>query len=112
MIDDLPYKVGNWSPKNDGNKYRGPIPMYTALMVSSNVCTARLMDAVGVRPVIQLARVMGITTPIPYDYTIALGSHSVKLFEMTRAFGVFANGGYRVEPYAIERVESSRGTVL
>lgn len=112
MIDDLPFKVGDWTPKNYGNKYRGPIPLYTALMVSSNVCTARLMDAIGVRPVIQLARVMGITTPIPYDYTISLGSNSVKLFEMTRAYGVFANGGFKVEPYAIERVESSRGTIL
>ncbi len=112
MIDDLPVKIGNWTPKNYGNKYRGSIPLYTALMVSSNVCTARLMDAIGVRPVIQLARVMGISTPIPYDYTISLGSNSVKLFEMTRAYGVFANGGFRVEPYAIERVESSRGTVL
>ncbi len=112
MIDDLPFRAGDWTPKNYGNKYRGPIPLYTALMVSSNVCTARLMDAVGVRAVIQLARVMGITTPIPYDYTISLGSNSVKLFEMTRAYGVFANGGFKVEPYAIERVESSRGTVL
>jgi len=112
MIDDLPVTLGNWTPRNYGNKYRGPIPMYTALMVSSNVCAARLMDAIGVRPVIQLARVMGISTPIPYDYTIALGSNSVKLFEMTRAFGVFANGGYKVEPYAIEKVESSRGTTL
>ena len=112
MIEDLPVKLGNWTPKNYGNKYRGKIPLYTALMVSSNVCAARLMDEIGVRPVIQLARVMGITTPIPYDYTIALGSNSVKLFEMTRAFGVFANGGYKVDPYAIERVESSRGTIL
>ena len=112
MIDDLPYKIGDWTPRNYGNKYRGPIPMYTALMISSNVCTARLMDAIGVRPVIQLARVMGITTAIPYDYTISLGSNSVKLFEMTRAYGAFANGGFRVEPYAIERIESSRGTIL
>ena len=112
MVDDLPYRIGDWTPRNYGNKYRGPIPIYTALMISSNVCTARLMDAIGIRPVIQLARVMGITTPIPYDYTISLGSNSVKLFEMTRAYGVFANGGFRVEPYAIERVESSRGTVL
>ena len=112
MIEDLPVRIGNWTPKNYGNKYRGKIPLYTALMVSSNVCTARLMDEIGVRPVIQLARVMGITTPIPYDYTISLGSNSVKLFEMTRAYGVFANGGFLVEPYAIERVESSRGTVL
>ena len=112
MVDDLPYKIGDWTPKNYGNKYRGPIPLYTALMISSNVCTARMMDAIGVRPVIQLARVMGITTQIPYDYTISLGSNSVKLFEMTRAYGVFANGGFRVEPYAIERIESSRRTVL
>lgn len=112
MVDDLPYKIGDWTPKNYANKYRGPIPIYTALMISSNVCTARLMEATGIRPVIQLARVMGISTPIPYDYTISLGSNSVKLFEMTRAYGVFANGGFRVEPYAIERVESSRGTVL
>ena len=112
MIDDLPFKVGDWTPKNYGNKYRGPIPLYTAFMVSSNVCAARLMDAIGVRPVIQLARVMGITTPIPYDYTISLGSNSVKLFEMTRAYGIFANGGFKVEPYAIERVESSRGNLL
>ena len=112
MIDDLPFRAGDWTPKNYGNKYRGSIPLYTALMVSSNVCTARLMEAVGVRAVIQLARVMGITTPIPYDYTISLGSNSVKLFEMTRAYGVFANGGFKVEPFAIERIESSRGTVL
>lgn len=112
MVDDLPYRIGDWTPRNYGNKYRGPIPIYTALMISSNVCTARLMDAIGVRPVIQLARVMGISTPIPYDYTISLGSNSVKLFEMTRAYGVFANGGFRVEPYAIERIESSRGTII
>jgi len=112
MIEDMPVKLGSWTPKNYGNKYRGKIPVYTALMVSSNVCAARLMDAIGVRPVIQLARVMGITTPIPYDYTIALGSNSVKLFEMTRAFGIFANGGYKVEPYAIERVVDSKGRTL
>ena len=112
MIEDMPVRIGDWTPRNYGNKYRGNIPVYTALMVSSNVCAARLMNEIGIRPVIQLARVMGISTPIPYDYTIALGSNSVKLFEMTRAFGAFANGGYKVEPYAIERVESSRGTVL
>ena len=112
MVDDLPYRIGDWTPKNYANKYRGPIPIYTALMISSNVCTARMMEAVGIRPVIQLARVMGITTPIPYDYTISLGSNSVKLFEMTRAYGVFANGGFRVEPYAIEKISDSKGRVL
>ncbi len=111
-LDDSPFKVGDWVPKNYGNKYRGPIPIYTALMISSNVCAARMMDIVGIKDVIQLSRVMGITTPMPFDYTISLGSHSVQLFEMTRAYGAFANGGYRVEPYAIERIETSLGKVV
>lgn len=112
MIDDTPYSIGTWSPHNYGNKYRGRIPLYKALMVSSNVCAVKLIEYVGVRPVIQVARVMGITTPLQYDYTIGLGSNGVKLFEITRAYGVYASGGYKVEPYAIERIESSRGKVL
>ena len=112
MIEDRPITIGQWSPHNYGNKYRGNIPVYTALMVSSNVCAARLIKEVGIRPVIQTARVLGIETPLEYDYTIALGSNGVKLFEFTRAYGAFANGGYVVQPYAVERVETSRGKVV
>ncbi len=112
MIEDRPITIGQWSPHNYGNKYRGNIPVYTALMVSSNVCAARLIKEVGIRPVIQTARILGIETPLEYDYTIALGSNGVKLFEFTRAYGAFANGGYVVQPYAIERVETSRGKVV
>lgn len=112
LIDDSPFTAGDWSPKNYHGKYRGKIPAYKALMISSNVCAARLIQSTGVRSVIQMARVLGISTPLEYDYTIALGSNGVKLFEMTRAYGAFANGGYKVEPYAIERIETSRGQVV
>lgn len=112
MIEDRPITIGQWSPHNYGNKYRGKIPVYTALMVSSNVCAARLIKEVGIRSVIQTARVLGIETPLEYDYTIALGSNGVKLFEFTRAYGAFANGGFVVQPYAVERVETSRGKVV
>lgn len=112
LLDDVPLTIGDWSPKNYHNKYRGRIPAYRALMVSSNVCAARLIKSTGIRSVIQMARVLGISTPLEYDYTIALGSNGVKLFEMTRAYGAFANGGYKVEPYSIERVETSRGQVV
>lgn len=111
-ISDLPVRIGNWSPRNYGNKYRGEIPVYTALMVSSNVCAARLIEHVGIRPVIQIARILGITTPLEYDYTIALGSNGIKLFEITKAYGAFANGGYKVEPYAVESIETSRGKII
>lgn len=112
LLDDTPFSAGNWSPKNYHNAYRGKIPAYKALMISSNVCAARVIQSTGVRAVIQMARVLGITTPLEYDYTIALGSNGVKLYEMTRAYGAFANGGYKVEPYAVERVETSRGQVV
>lgn len=112
MIDDTPLTIAKWSPHNYGNKYRGKIPMYKALMISSNVCAARVIKEIGVHTVIQLARVLGLTTPLEKDYTISLGSNGVKLFEFVRAYGAFANGGYVVEPYAIERVEDSRGRVL
>ena len=112
IIDDSPITLSKWSPRNYGNKYRGRIPLYKALMVSSNVCAARLIKEIGVHSVIQLARVLGITTPLERDYTISLGSNGVKLFEFVRAYGAFANGGYVVEPYAIEKIEDSRGRVL
>lgn len=112
LVDDSPVTIGNWSPHNASPKYRGKIPVYKALMISSNVCAARMIKEVGIRSVIQLARVLGITTPIEYDYTISLGSNGVKLFEFVRAYGAFANGGYIVQPYAIERIEDSRGRVL
>lgn len=112
LLEDTPLKIGDWAPKNYHNKYRGKIPAYKALMVSSNVCAARLIQSTGIRSVIQMVRVLGITTPLEYDYTIALGSNGVKLYEMTRAYGAFANGGYKVEPYAVQRVETSRGQVV
>lgn len=112
MIEDAPIKIGDWAPRNYASKYRGNIPVYSALMVSSNVCAVRLIQEVGIRAVIQVARVLGISTPLEYDYTISLGSNGVKLFELTRAYGAFANGGYVVQPYAIERIETSRGKVI
>lgn len=112
IIEDRPITIGQWSPHNYGNKYRGKIPVYKALMYSSNVCAARLIKDVGIRSVIQIARVLGIETPLEYDYTIALGSNGVKLFEFTRAYGAFANGGFVVQPYSVERVETSRGKIV
>ena len=112
MIPDMPVKIGNWTPHNYANKYRGEIPMYTALMVSSNVCAARLIADVGIRPVIQFVRSLGIETPIENDHTIALGSNGVRLFEFVRAYSAFANGGFVTQPFSVLKVESPRGKIL
>jgi penicillin-binding protein 1A len=112
IYEDRPITIGKWSPKNYGNKYRDRIPLYTALALSSNVVAVRLIMDVGVNQVINTARRMGITTPISNDPTIALGSSGVKLFEITNAYGTIANGGIKVKPYCIERIESSTGMIV
>ena len=112
ILDDTPVDINGWKPHNYANRYRGKLLLFMGLTVSSNVMAARLIKDVGVRSVIGIARSMGITTPLEYDMTIALGSNGVKLYEMTIAYGAFANGGFKVKPYAIERVETSRGKVI
>lgn len=112
MMDDAPVTIGKWSPKNYGNKYKGRMPLYKALALSSNVIAVRLIESVGIPAVIDMARSLGITTPLTHDYTISLGSNGVKLYDMVVVYGNFANGGYRVKPYAIERIETQRGKVV
>ena len=112
LIEDSPLTIGDWSPKNYGQKYRGKIPLWQALAISSHVAAVRLIKNSGVDAVIQTAREMGITTPLSNDLTIALGSNGVKLYDMVVAYGAFANGGYRVRPYCVERVENSRGVTI
>ena len=112
MLEDTPVNINGWRPHNYNNKYRGKLPLYMGLTLSSNVMAARLIKDVGVRSVIGVARSLGITTPLEYDMTIALGSNGVKLYEMTVAYGALANGGFKVKPYAVERVETSRGKVI
>ena len=109
---DKPIKIGNWSPGNYGGKYRGEIPLYKALAYSSNAIAVKLIQDVGVEDVIRMANRLGITTPIAHDPTIALGSSAVKLIDMATAYGVFANGGVKVEPYAVERVETITGNIV
>ncbi len=112
ILDDKPITIGKWSPRNYGSKYRGPIPLYAGLMISSNVMAVRLIQDVGIRSVISMARALGISTPLEYDSTIALGSNGVKLHDLTVAYGAFANGGFKVTPYAITRVETNRGKIV
>jgi penicillin-binding protein 1A len=112
LIDDTPFSIGEWSPRNYGNKYRGRIPLYKALALSSNVAAVRLINDTGIKPVIIMARELGITTSLSNDSTIALGSNGVKLYDMTIAYGVFANGGFKIKPFSVLKVETARGKTI
>lgn len=112
IVYDRPVKFNGWAPRNYGDKFRGAIPLWKALAVSSNVIAATLIDKVGIPSVIQVARDMGITTHLQQDLTISLGSNGVKLYDMVIAYGAFANGGFKIQPYSVLRVENSRGVVV
>lgn len=112
VYPDLPVQIGDWSPQNYGRKYRIELPLYKGLALSSNVIAAQLIMEVGVDEVTRTARKMGITTPLEKDPTIALGSNGVKMIELATAYGVLANGGIKVDPYGIEKIETSNGRVV
>ncbi len=102
----------SWSPKNAGGQYGGWLTLKEALANSVNVITARLIDMVGPKPVIDLAKQMGIKSEIPYAPSIALGTPDITLFEMVGAFNTFANQGQYIEPVYILRIEDKNGKVL
>ncbi len=112
VYPDIPVQIGDWSPQNYGKKYRIELPLYKALALSSNVVASQLIMDVGVEEVRRTARKMGITTPLEKDPTIALGSSGVKMIELATAYGVLANGGIKVEPYGIEKIETANGRVV
>ena len=110
-----PMKHGNvdaWCPKNSGDKYGRMRTLKNALANSVNTVSARLMDRVGPRPVINLARKMGITSYLPVVPSIALGTPDISLLEMVGAYSTFANKGIYVKPIMISRIEDKNGTVL
>lgn len=112
LYDDLPLRIGRWSPRNYGNKYRMQLPLHTALALSSNVVAIRLLRDVGMDNVIKMARSLGITTPINKDLTMALGSSGVRMYEIVKAYSALANAGIQSKPYSIDKVETSSGKIL
>jgi penicillin-binding protein 1A len=101
-----------WRPRNYGRHFYGPMPMRSALVRSVNNATVHLFRDVGVDYVIDYARRLGIQSPLSRDLSLALGSSSVTLVELTSAYAVFPNRGRRVIPRFITRVTDRKGNVL
>jgi penicillin-binding protein 1A len=100
--DDTRFDFAGWSPRNDDNRYLGPITLQRAFARSSNVVAARLTQEVGVKAVIRAARDLGLTTPLPNEATITLGSSGVSLLELTAAYAAIADGRYPVKGRGLE----------
>ncbi len=102
-----------WTPKNSSDKYGGMLTLKAALAQSVNTVTARLIDRVGPKPVLDLVGKMGVDTKKILEVpSIALGTPDVSLYEMVGAYSTFANQGVYIKPSLITRIEDKNGTVL
>ncbi|MBP1153433.1 MULTISPECIES: PBP1A family penicillin-binding protein [unclassified Paenibacillus] len=101
-----------YTPSNFGNKYLDWIDLRTAVAKSDNIFAVHTALETGPDRVIEMARRMGITSPMKPVPSLALGTFPVSPFEMASAFGILANQGVRVEPTAILRIEDRRGRLL
>lgn len=117
LLENAPitYKIvgaPDWSPKNYDGKYSEPVTLRRALERSINIPAARMVYELGPERVIEIARAMGIESPLQPHLSLALGSWDVTPLEMASAFAALANGGVRLHPLAITKVTDPRGKVL
>jgi penicillin-binding protein 1A len=116
IVDDSPIALSDgdqvWRPANFGGEYAGPLTLRRALMRSANAATIRLSHDVGEGRVVSLARRAGIRSRLEPVPAMALGALEVTPLELAAAYAPFANGGLRVRPSLVRRIETPDGTVL
>jgi penicillin-binding protein 1A len=101
-----------WRPKNASNEFYGPTPLRTGIERSRNLMTVRLAEEVGMRTVAAYAERFGVYDAMDPFLANALGSQETTLFKMVSAYAMFANGGERVEPTLVDRVQDRWGTTI
>ncbi len=119
IINDAPITIadesleGVWRPENDGGRFYGPTRLRWALTKSRNLVSIRLLQQVGIRSFIDYATRIGFdTSQFAPDLSLALGTHAMTPLDVATAYATLANGGYRVEPFLIDRVEDLSGNVV
>jgi len=121
IIDDAPISFpasftgsgSSWEPHNFDGKYEGPMRLRTALTKSKNMVSIRVLNSIGVEYAQDYITRFGFAAKDhPAYLTMALGAGSVTPWQMAQAYAVFANGGYRVDPYLIGRIEDNKGKII
>jgi len=118
MVNDAPVVFDDnglesaWRPENYSGKFFGPTRFRVGLMKSRNLISIRLLRAIGIKTAINYATQFGFDeSTLPKDLSLALGSASVTPIELVNGYASFANGGYRVMPYFIDRIEDDEGNI-
>jgi penicillin-binding protein 1B len=106
-------EAGPWSPQNYDKQFHGSITVRSALEQSLNVPAVRAAKAVGTKPIVQLLHRLGVKSVIGNDLSsVALGSSSVSLMEITATYGAVANGGIAVKPTAVRSTRDRQGDIV
>ncbi len=104
---------GEWRPQNYSGRFFGPTRLREALVKSRNLVSVRVLREMGVPAAIEYTQRFGFKqSSLPEDLSLALGNASVTPMELTSAFAIFANGGYKVPSHFIQRIEDPRGETL
>src|SRR5215207_906222 len=104
VLVDRPVQIGDWEPQNASGRFKGAVNLRSAFAQSINTIAAQMADEMGVAPVIETAKRLGVQSNLPAVPSLALGTADVTLMEMTRAFAAVAAGVSSVEPYAITAI--------
>jgi penicillin-binding protein 1A len=119
MINDAPIVIRNeytgevWRPENDEGEYEGPISLRRALYRSKNLVSIRILKSLGVDTLINSLERFGFNKKeFPRELALALGAHGLTPMQMATAYASFANGGFKVDPYLISRIENGKGEVV
>ena len=107
-----PWTGKSWKPQNYGGKFDGDITLRKALTLSKNLCSVALIDKVGVDPVLDMAKRAGITSELPRNLTLALGSGDVTPLEMVNAYATLAASGQVAAPIFVRKILGPDGEVL
>ena len=118
IVDDSPiqYAIGGngriWKPDNYDRKFRGPITYQQALEESINVAAIKVQERTGIRRTVDIARRLGVESPLQENLSIALGTSDLTLLELTSAYAALANGGAWIKPTAIRYVLDAQHKLL
>ena len=109
---DTALEIDGWKPKNYDETYRGAVTAGEALSKSLNTVAVQISEQTGRQQVIDMARRLGLTTPLRAHPSLALGAYEVTLLQLTAAYAHFANGGVQAVPHIITTVLSGSGEIL
>ncbi|CUS36239.1 PBP1A family penicillin-binding protein [Candidatus Nitrospira nitrificans] len=104
--------TGSWSPQNYDRQYRGPVTVRTALEQSLNIPAVRTAHRTGMTALTSVLHAFGITTPLADDLSLALGSSSVSLLQITSAYAGLGNGGVVIHPVALSNMVREGGETI